>query len=74
MVALLSVPLAKERSPKPVAEALAPLPNAIAMSPKEELAVAVLSTVENKSIPLMEICMSNGAAASAAGAERPLSA
>ena len=60
VVALLPVPSANERSPKPVAEALAPLPIAIAMSPNPELAVAVLSTVENKSIPLMEICMSNG--------------
>ena len=74
VLALLSVPLAKERSKVPVADAFAPLPNAIAMSPKEELAVAVLPTVENRSIPLMEICMSSGAAASAAGAGRPLSA
>ena len=72
VAALLSVPSANERSPKPVADALAPLPIAIAMSPKPELAVAVLSTVENKSIPLMEICISNGDAASA-GTARPLS-
>ena len=72
VAALLPVPSANERSPKPVADALAPLPIAIAMSPKPELAVAVLPTVENRSIPLMEICKSSGDVGSA-GTARPLS-
>jgi hypothetical protein len=47
--------------------ASAPAPKAIAMSPSPETAVALLPTVGNKSVPLMEIWKSRDCAGSAAG-------